>query len=124
MEYVKDKLCEVIGKNSWYHTIYKSYGYGVVYRFWTSFVSGVNIDLRFSLEGVEYEKEIPLCGSDDEGNWETIRPCEPLNYSDLWSAVKKEINLLSDEQKKDLCDCVNPNEGYWDFENYDNEYSE
>ncbi|MFP6255774.1 hypothetical protein ACLGDL_03965 [Helicobacter pylori] len=80
--------------------------------------------MRFCLEGVEYKKEIPLFGTDDEDNWKTIRPCEPLNYSDLWNAIKKDMNLLSDEQKKDLCECVNPNEEYWDFENYDNEYSE
>ncbi len=32
VDYVKYKLCGVIGKNSWYHTIYKSYKYGIVYR--------------------------------------------------------------------------------------------
>ncbi|WP_373453287.1 hypothetical protein [Helicobacter pylori] len=79
------------GENSWYHTIYKSWKYGIVYRFWASVGSGVDIDMCFSLEGVEYEKEVPLFCSDDEDNWKTIRPCEPLNHSDLWDAVKKDV---------------------------------
>ena len=123
IDHVESELTDLIGKSAWTHSVFKHAYYGLVYQLYVDGLGWLYYTFNGTSESecdsdcdkgydsdcdkcdgfCEWEDctcecHIPYCGE----TWRHVFIIKPLNDGDLWDAIKGDILVLSDEDRKEL----------------------